>query len=87
MSPASINQVNNIRLETFVRFLAIIVLRISYCVSRILLVFYAIFITHDELFPSILAMVHRILPQLQIFQVYAGAPGHGAERVLDSFDL
>ncbi|MBA7607498.1 hypothetical protein ES703_14657 [subsurface metagenome] len=34
-----------------------------------------------------IAMVHRVLPQLQILQVDTGTSGYGAKRVLDSLDI
>ncbi len=78
MSPPNINQVNNIRRESLICFLAIIVARGSWLDLQY---------TIHELLPSIIAVVHRVLPQFQILEVDTGAAGYGAKGVLDSFDL
>ncbi len=76
MNPAKVNQVNNIRLETLICFLAIIVLRIAYFVLRI--THDASHTTHNESFPSVFVVVHRILPQLQIFKIDTGTASYAA---------
>ena len=85
ISPANVNQVSNIVLETSVRFLAIIVLRIAYVVGFLRYTHHTQ--SPDELFPSVLAVVHSVFPQFQVFQVHAGPTGYGTEGVLHPFDF
>lgn len=80
MNPVSINQVNNIRLETFICFLAIIVCCQFFTIS-------AICAAPIESFPPVFVVVHCILPQLQVFQIDTGSPSDAAQRIIDNLDL
>ena len=100
ISPVNINQVNNIRLETLICFLAIFVTRIPSLVRyddiqlsiddafRFPSAFFLQGTSQNgvPLFPSVFIVVHYVFPQFQIFQVYTGTLGYTAYGVLDSLD-